>query len=690
MKMRMRIILLVLVPVLLCTVISGTISSLSSQSMAQNSMENQSRSISEAYAKYIEESLGQYTSQVEAMAREAGFFEEDMTEQDKIGLLQRHAEDSKVKNIAIFGEDGKNIFIAYADGTTVPAGEADVSSRSYLADALAGETVIFGPSKDVVSGALTITVATPVRVPGAPASIIAIDFDINFLDTIVDGANYGETGRSYLIDKTGMVIASPDNNHMGLTHDELDGNSGLADAISTVVSADGAGNLYFTEDGEENYASYSEIGSTDGWRIISAAKVSEYFAEYNRSSVQQIIVLIVFIVASVLFALFMAQQITKPLQQATDRAVALSKGDLAEVDISRIEKRKDEIGVLSKSLDGAIHTLRDYIGDISSLLRELAAGNLDVTVEREYLGDFGPIKTSLAGIIDSLNQIMSSLRISAAQVDSGSEQIAQASTNLATGATQQAATIEEFSAAIEEVHHKAQLNSQTADEALQENKQAGVLMGQCLDAMQQMVEAMEQINASSDQISGVIKVIDDIAFQTNILALNAAVEAARAGQHGKGFAVVADEVRNLAGKSAEAAKGTEVMIAESIQNVQKGNELMEQVDETLKAVAVIAQKNADQIGDMDSSSKQQSDSLSEINTGINQLSAVIQANSATAEETAASSEEMAAQSTVLNNIVERFKVRDEQVAGTTAASLDALPESTSITYSSGNPDDIIF
>ena len=241
---------------------------------------------------------------------------------------------------------------------------------------------------------------------------------------------------------------------------------------------------------------------------------------------------------------------------------------------------------------------------------------------------------------------------------SASKQIAEGAQMLAQGTTEQAASIEGLSNSITEINSMAKENSRLTTVTFDEVQEVGRLMGDCIEQVEQMLTAMRTIDEKSQNIGKTTKVIDDIAFQTNILALNAAVEAARAGTQGKGFAVVAEEVRNLASRSADAAKETSTLVESSSLSVAKGNEIVEKVSASLQAVAAIAHKNAEQIAKVQSLSTQQSVEIEPINIGIEQVAKVIQQNSATAEESAAASEEMSAQASQLEKMMYEYKDRN--------------------------------
>jgi len=288
---------------------------------------------------------------------------------------------------------------------------------------------------------------------------------------------------------------------------------------------------------------------------------------------------------------------------------------------------------------------------------KIADGDLDVHIDIYTKEEIGNLASAFNKMVDNLNDVVSNINVAAEQVAAGAKQLSESSIDLSQGATEQASTIEELTASLEEI---AAQTKQNADSSNQANSLAEVAKQNAIQGnvqMKDMLKAMEQINISSNNISKIIKVIDEIAFQTNILSLNAAVEAARAGQHGKGFAVVAEEVRNLAARSANAAKETTELIEDSIKNVESGTAIAQKTSEALNKIVDDVSKVAKLIEDVAIASNEQASGIDQVNQGIMMVSEVVQKNSATSEESAAASEELSSQADALKQQVLRFKLR---------------------------------
>ncbi|MDF2944426.1 MAG: methyl-accepting chemotaxis protein [Herbinix sp.] len=292
---------------------------------------------------------------------------------------------------------------------------------------------------------------------------------------------------------------------------------------------------------------------------------------------------------------------------------------------------------------------------------KIAEGDLNVSVDINTKDEVGMLAKAFQIMSENLNETMSKIREAAVQVASGSKQVSDSSMTLSEGATEQASSIEELTASLEEISIQTSQNADNANQANMLAEKAKVNAVEGNEQMAEMLKAMEDINHSSSNISKIIKVIDDIAFQTNILALNAAVEAARAGQHGKGFAVVAEEVRNLAARSANAAKETTDMIEGSIRKVEGGTKTANQTANALNMIVEGVAKVANLVGNIATASNEQAAGIKQINQGIMQVSSVVQTNSATSEESAAASEELASQAELLNNQVSKFNLREERL-----------------------------
>lgn len=382
-------------------------------------------------------------------------------------------------------------------------------------------------------------------------------------------------------------------------------------------------------------------------------------ALYSKILILIIVVLVIAVAVSIFFALYISGLISKPLTILTtfmNRAgstgdIALSKEDASVLDV--LSKSKDEVGQCIASTYKFVR----HLFVIGKKLEMVANG--DLTVEIKILSSNDTIGVSIQKMVGNLNEMFSEVYSSTAQVTVASKQVADGSQTLAQGSTEQAAIVEQLSSSVTEISQKTKENAEMAGKAA---TLANTIKGSAEKGshqMDEMMAAVKDINDASHNISKVIKVIDDIAFQTNILALNAAVEAARAGQHGKGFAVVAEEVRNLAAKSASAAKDTGELISNTIEKAELGSRIAGETAVSLAEIVMGINESSQLVGEIANSSENQFAGISQINKGIDQVAQTIQQTSATAEESAAASEEMSGQAVTLEGLIAQFKLKDD-------------------------------
>jgi len=258
----------------------------------------------------------------------------------------------------------------------------------------------------------------------------------------------------------------------------------------------------------------------------------------------------------------------------------------------------------------------------------------------------------VARLVKALRGITRSVATDAEQVAGAASEISAASQSLAHGSSDQAASLEETSASTEEISATARRNRDNTQTAAGLVEQSGARFEETNRALDLMVQSIGEINASSDKISRIIKVIEEIAFQTNILALNAAVEAARAGQAGTGFAVVADEVRNLAHRCTEAARDTAGLIEESIAKAGEGKTRVDEVAAAIRVITEDAVKVKTLVEEVNRSSQEQATGIEQIGRAVSQMEQLTQGTAASAEETASAAKSLSVQSENLNQIVE--------------------------------------
>ncbi len=344
-------------------------------------------------------------------------------------------------------------------------------------------------------------------------------------------------------------------------------------------------------------------------------------------------------------ALVIGRTIRVSLRDLNLAAKEIARGN---VDVDVVKHRNDEFGELTDAFKAVIENTKKQ----SEIASKVSEGYLTMEVvpnaEDDMLGN------ALKDMVDKNHMTLSNITDAAMQVSTSSSEVANASEALAQGSTEQASAIEQITASIGDVAGKTKENAKEASDAAELVEHALDNVHRGNDQMSEMMNAMKDINDASESISKIIKVIDDIAFQTNILALNAAVEAARAGEAGKGFAVVAEEVRNLAAKSAAAASETAELIEDSMRKVSAGSKIASETADALTEITSAVEKSEGIILGISEASNYQATAIAQINQAIDQVSQVVQNNSATSEECAAASIELSNQANRMQELLSNY------------------------------------
>ena len=533
------------------------------------------------------------------------------------------------------------------------AGGWNATERPWYIGAVADPSVPFvtAPYTDSQSGELCITVSKAIVRDGKIIGVAGVDILITTVNEIVLSTDAGEGSYAFILDKDGNILMHPNEEYGPDEEDVFQMLSEIEDGhyenLWDQVSQDKNNIKFKGSDGKSYFFTYKTINST-GWKYFIALPTNLVYASvWTQIATAAIILAVVMIVAALLVYSRMKKIIVLPVKDMTNAALKLADGD---TNINLNKKYFGEIGILANSFN----RIADNTKRQAEATREMSTGNLTVPIHIHSDADVMGI--ALSDMNKKLNSMISEIGEMSSQVTTSSDEVARASQNLADASSAQALKVGEIVNSVRYIQEQNDITGETAQNATEESHLITTTAELGNQKMENLVEAVQSIADASVAVGNVIKVIDDIAFQTNILALNAAVEAARAGAHGRGFAVVADEVSNLASKSTAAAKETSELIDANIKKAELGLSIAR---ETMDALSQIISGIENMAGSMKIMSEQGQTNRAatlQMSQAVETVSNVTHQNSANSEETAAASQEMHQLADSMQKLVEQFRL----------------------------------
>ena len=498
-----------------------------------------------------------------------------------------------------------------------------------------------------------IPMAMPVKYNGRTNLYLAGIYKYDLLREVLASIHIGHNGKALIINNKGKIVGHLQEELVRKETNIYDLDSGKeARSIFDSMAARETGSAEGVVNGEDSYVSYCPVRGT-GWSFAVEVPKNDYMEQTNIALYNTIVGTFVTLIVALLGIWIVTTVISNQLKKAITRMNKFSNGDLKSP--IEVKSSGDEIEILSLSLKTTVENINGYITEIRNVLENISDGNLAVSADGDYHGDFVVIGESPTDITESLNNVMKQTSETAYQLAGTAQNMEDQSREMHQAAEAQTDTMLGLDSEVDIIKKNLE---QVTDNTKQTHKSAYDIAAQISEGgrkMKELKEAMDAIECNAEDINKISKVIEGISQQTKVLALNATVEAARAGEAGAGFAVVAQEVRKLAEKSEEEAKNTVSMIAQAGVLIRRGAELTEETAIALEEIS----KSSDEVtriaGCLAEAVDVQEASLNEITGKIDELSAITALNLQCAQNTKSASAGLKSESLKLQKLLSRFR-----------------------------------
>lgn len=566
-------------------------------------------------------------------------------EQKCLEVLENIEEIYELYGVGLYQKDG-SLFVS--------KGEVDdnISSDDTFKSLVETDNLTIGQSTNFGKN-LGIKIGMPVKVNQETEYYLVAIYKYDALNDVLTNINIGKSGHAIIVDKSGNIVGHKNSDIVKKgVNIYTDCSESAKEAYDRMLTGE-TGSAEATIDDENNFIAFSPIGGTFWYLAVQVPKV-DYTYLTDRVIIEIIIIAIVMFLISLFFIYKLSNVISVSVNKATKRIVELANGDLKKP--VEVTETKDELELLTYSLKTTIGSVNTYISEIKRILADISKGNLNISVDGEYKGDFVVIKDSLSEIVISLNDTMHLINKSSERLTETASALNDEFERLHIASVDQSNSSEKLVEEVDAVEEKLNDVSTNSRKTKEKVYEIAEKIGVGNERMALLSEVMNEISINAQEITKISSVIEDIAMQTELLSLNASVEAARAGEYGKGFAVVAEEVKKLAAETTEASKNSSKMINEIYETIKKGVGLMKETANSLEEISSSSKAIEEITSDLEETIDVQKNSLSSMADNIDNISGIANQNLENAKSAKQFSNEISNEATELKNTIEKFNL----------------------------------